>query len=121
MCADTHAKVRCDNARCSATCDKKKKKNDTKEWWREIETYTHTVHKRMRRRDSDDKKHAEAMRGGPVVSHRATYLFGSFRSGGVSVSTSVESVKIKPNCEGRRRMGGGGEEGGGHSVKSSTR
>lgn len=41
--------------------------------------------------------------GSPVISHCATYLFGSFRSGGVSVSTSVESVKIKPNCGGRRR------------------
>ena len=49
--------------------------------------------------------------GSPVIRHRATYLFGSFRSGGVSVSTSVESVKIKPNCGGRRRGGGGGRGG----------
>lgn len=48
--------------------------------------------------------------GSPVISHRATYLFGSFRSGGVSVSTSVESVKIKPNCGGKRRAGQGEEE-----------
>lgn len=68
--------------------------------------------------------------GSPVNSHRATYLFGSFRSGGVSVSTSVESVKIKPNCGGKRRAGQGEEEeegrrrkgrGVGQSVKSSTR
>lgn len=48
-----------------------------------------------------------------MVSHCATYLFGSFRSSGVSVSTSVESIKIKPNCEGRRRIGVGGRDKGG--------
>lgn len=37
---------------------------------------------------------------GRAGSRMASPLFGSFRSGGVSVSTSVESVKIKPNCMG---------------------
>lgn len=37
---------------------------------------------------------------GRVGNRMAFPLFGSFRSGGVSVSTSVESVKIKPNCMG---------------------
>lgn len=43
---------------------------------------------------------SERLGMGRVGNRMAFPLFGSFRSGGVSVSTSVESVKIKPNCMG---------------------
>lgn len=60
------------------------------------------------RPDNPDEEHAEAVK---EARRFATYLFGSLRSSGGSVSTSVESVKIKPNCEGRRGGGGGGRGG----------
>lgn len=43
---------------------------------------------------------SERLGMGRAGSRMASPLFGSFRSGGVSISTSVESVKIKPNCMG---------------------
>lgn len=43
---------------------------------------------------------SERLGMGRAGSRMASPLFGSFRSGGVSVSTSVDSVKIKPNCMG---------------------
>lgn len=93
-----------------ANTGKEKNKNTT-----ESETHTHT----QTESESESRTHArddtavmvhmqEATReGAQPVSRSATYLFGSFGSGGVSVSTSVESVKIKPNCEGEK---GGREE-----------